>query len=77
MEMERILLCSTELAAQYDTWSQYENVIEILENSNTNKLLLIIEKNNPQLCKKAIHSIMLSFYINMYLFINEIQSYSC
>jgi hypothetical protein len=69
----KILLCSTQLAANYNLWENDTNVQNILD-MDKNKMCMFVKKTNPILDDVTIKCIVLSFYLNFYkMMVDEIK----
>jgi hypothetical protein len=71
-EMTKILLYSTQLAANYEKWENNNEIQNVLD-TNKNSLCQMIKISHPQLDEKSIKCIVLGMYINMF---NEISNIS-
>ena len=65
INMAKILLCSTQLAANYNLWENNTNIQNTLD-VDKNDMCMFIKKTHPDLDDLSIKCIVLSFYLNFY-----------
>ena len=70
INMAKILLCSTQLAANYNSWENNTNIQDTL-NIEKNDMCQFIKKTHPYLDDLSVKCIVLSFYLNFYKKITE------
>ena len=70
IDMAKILLCSTQLAANYKLWENNTNIQDTLDIEK-NDMCQFIKKTHPYLDDLSIKCIVLSFYLNFYKKITE------
>ena len=64
-DLIRILLCSTQLAANHNLWKD-NDVIQDIVDMNKNYLCTFIKYSHPYLDELSIKCIVLAFYIILY-----------
>lgn len=64
-ELAKILLCSTQLAANYDMWKDNENIQNIMD-INKNSYCKFVKNTHPYLDDLSVKCIVLSFYLTLY-----------
>jgi hypothetical protein len=65
IDMNKILIYSTQLGIYYNTWESNENIHAILDINN-NSFCSMIKYLNPNLDDKSIKCIVLALYIHIY-----------
>lgn len=70
IDMAKILLCSTQLAANYNLWENNTNIQDTLDMEK-NDMCQFMKKAHPYLDDLSIKCVVLSFYLNFYKKITE------